>query len=360
MSLRPLNVRATAFNDLWEDMEYSPPKDALDGQNLQGFFSSGAYSLPEEQKEETVWSYQSEFCDTPIMEGKDTDSRLETVGLEERQLSDCLSDTVSFKKGASTATTASLSTAATHLVKRRPDKACHMTVEHSRSAESDLFLGLVFGDDFAVDLVADIIIKFLDKKEPISDEEWRQLSLVDRQALAYYLMPLYGRSPNCCLDTPRSLNSLIEFKFKAKRNEEKLNKVVKQVNCMLARTFADLNGLPCDENLALKMNEAYFDQQAEVFGQKVTYTQQSFSKLVACRKYRADFEAIMTCALVREFCDRRHAKVTQEVKRLRRKFLEGNYSAAQTELNKRSPWTLSDMVEGIHLCQSIIKKQLKY
>lgn len=143
--------------------------------------------------------------------------------------------------------------------------------------------------------------------------------------------------PNCCLDTPRSLNSLIEFKFKAKRNEEKLNKVVKQVNCMLARTFADLNGLPCDENLALKMNEAYFDQQAEVFGQKVTYTQQSFSKLVACRKYRADFEAIMTCALVREFCDRRHAKVTQEVKRLRRKFLEGNYSAAQTELNKRSP-----------------------
>lgn len=360
MSLRPLNVRTTAVIDLWEDMEYSPPKDALDGKNLQGFFSSGAYPLPEEQKVETDWSYQAEFGDTPTLEGKDTGGRLQTVELEERQVSDCLSDTASLKKGASTATTASLSTAASHLVKRRPDKACHMTAEHSRSAESDLFLGLVFGEDFAVDLVTDIIIKFLDKREAITEEEWKQLSPIDRKSLAHYLMPLFGRSPSCCLDTPRSLNSLIEIKFKAKRNEEKLNKVVKQVNCMLARIFADLNDLPIDETLAVRLNEAYFDRMPEVFGQNVTYTQKSFSRLMACQKYRADFDAIMTSSLVRDFCVRRHAKVTQEVKRLRRKFLEGNTTVAQTELNKRSPWILSDMVEGIHLCQSIIKRQLNY
>lgn len=321
-------------------------------------FVSGSYSLPEDQKVESA------------VHLSDSEESYVSPEYEPIPKAGCLpadGDSVcgSEKEGISTATTATPSTKGRSalLAKRSPAKALKLP-----TSEQAAFVELVFGPDLLADKAVALAIQILDRRGEVSEIEWNSLPDLERKALAAYVFPLCGVPLPASLDTPRSLNALLERKPVPKRNEEKLNKVAKLVNGHLASGFCRLNEL---EELGQTeqtqiLGEAYFgplpaDSRAvSVFDPKTTFSQKSFAVLAACPKYAADFQAVMLQSLVSEFESKRLNRVRREVKRLRKQLAEGELHHVQAEHNKRSPWTLDDILEGVQLCQSIIKKKYPF
>lgn len=380
MSVKLLFLGTATREDIWEDIEYSPPKDPMDISNFNDIFASGSYSLPEEQKVEKdshLVHQAKRFCmraETPA--GKPEPR----VGSEDLRNADLLSDSESLKNGAQTATTASpLSTYSTHgsslLRKRSPQKAEwvasqvsiteYLLPEPSReTGDKDLFVKVIIGADLANERVAKLAIRVLDQKSSISDEEWHLLSFEDRYILVSYLMPKYGLPvpKNLSLDSPRSLNELLTMKLKGRRNEEKLNRTVKHVNCLIAQSFSSLNQLEDlePEQLATILQQAYFGgsvgQETNIFAPVKVCSQKGFGKAVTNERYAEDFQAMLNNSYMEDFLISRKRKTLKEVKTLRRKLEEGKDIAIQ-EHNKRPHWMLTDIVEGAILCQNIIEKK---
>jgi hypothetical protein len=283
----------------------------------------------------------------------------------------------SLKTGAYTATTASPesthSTHSGHLSKRSPKKSDWMTLkvqesEDLQSNERDIgddknvFVNSIFGTDIANERITKLAFRLMDRAGPILDREWFMLSVMDRVTLATYLAQVYGlRSlTQSSFDSPAELNQLLSVKIKGRRNEEKLNKSVKRVNAMIARSFADLNGLGDldDETLSGVLQAAYFGEadESKVFGISTLFSQKSFGKAVENGRYAEDFEAVLKSSYIRELLRSRYQKVLKEVKSLRKSLQEGRDPALQTDHSKRSPWLLEDIFDGAKLCQNIIDR----
>ena len=202
----------------------------------------------------------------------------------------------------------------------------------------------------------------MDQVAPITNQEWDALSNLDRLTLGTYIAQVLGlsKASNMSLESPAELNQLLSVKIKGRRNEEKLNKTVKRVNAMIARSFADLNGLGDldDETLSGVLQAAYFgdSDEGKVFGINILFSQKSFGKAVENARYAEDFEAVLKSSYIGELLRSRYQKVLKEVKLLRKSLQEGRDPALQTDHSKRSPWLLEDIFDGAKLCQNIIDR----
>lgn len=385
MTHLPLKLRLSTgpeLNSPWEVADYSPPKDAIDLVNFNDFLASGSYSLPDLQILEVNPCLPSPPKNFFLLEGTPTakvkaQAAIETVEVDRFSVADSL------KTSAQTAnTTAPGSTygsdSSSNLRKRNSqaegidkwlnkqilnDEVYSGTIK-AKSKENNVFFNSVFGTDISTERIAKIAIRLIDHTSPILDQEWSLLTPLDRTTLAVYLAQVYGLKPQNPpdLNTPATLNQLLSFKLKGRRNEEKLNKTVKRVNNMIARSFADLNGLSdLDEfELAEILQAAYFGEasaEGNVFAPNAGFSQKSFGKTVETARYAEDFEAMLKSSYIAELLRSRHQKVLKEVKALRKNLQEGRDPQTQLEHNKRSPWLLEDIIDGAKLCQNIIDRK---
>ena len=380
MAKKALFLNTGDIEGFWEGVEYTPPKNAVDIGHFNDFLTAGSFSLPDYQilegeQEFNLSGSPKEFLfkeESPPASFKMNFSKHEPFEADRYSVADSL------KAGAYTATTASPesthSTHSGHLSKRSPKKSDWMTLKAQESKDlqsngGDLgntrneFVNTIFATDIANERIAKLALRLMDRAGPILDREWSLLSLMDRLTLATYLAQVY------CLrslmqsnfDSPAELNELLSVKIKGRRNEEKLNKSVKRVNAMIARSFADLNGLGDldDETLSGVLQEAYFGKidEGAVFGINTLYSQKSFGKAVENARYAEDFEAVLKSSYIEELLRSRYQKVLKEVRSQRKSLQEGRDPALQTDHSKRSPWLLEDIIDGAKLCQNIIDRQ---
>ena len=381
MAKKPLFLNTNTIESFWEEIEYTPPKHAVDIGNFNDFLTAGSYSLPDLQipggeRELNLSTSPQEF----FLEEEGPPLPVKMNFFKQAPMDPERFSTVdSLKAGAHTATTASpestRSTRSGNLSKRSPKKTDWIKLQVSvneelledsvnKGSEKDFFVNSIFGADMANERIAKLAIRLIERAAPIVDREWLLLSKIDRIILARYLAQVYGLKPQSPpdLDTPATLNQLLSFKLKGRRNEEKLNKTVKRVNSKIARSFADLNGLvDLDEfELAEILQAAYFgagSADGNVFAPNSGFSQKSFGKSVETARYAEDFEAVLKTSYIAELLRSRHLKVLKEVKALRKSLQEGRDPQIQLEHTKRSPWLLEDIIDGAKLCQNIIDRK---
>lgn len=380
MAKKALFLNTGDIEGFWEGVEYTPPKNAVDIGNFNDFLTAGSFSLPdfkilEGEREFNLSGSPKEFLfkeETPPAPVKMSFAKQEPIEADRFSVADSL------KAGAYTATTASpestYSTRSGHLSKRSPKKSDWMTlkVQENEDLQSNtvdmgndknVFVNTIFGTDIANERITKLALRLIDQAGPIRDHEWFMLSVLDRIILTTYLAQMYSLSllTQSNFDSPAELNQLLSVKLKGRRNEEKLNKTVKRVNAMIARSFADLNGLDDvdDETLSGVLQAAYFGEidESKVFGINTVFSQKSFGKAVENARYAEDFKAVLKSSYIGELLRSRHQKVLKEVKSLRKSLQDGRDPALQLDHSKRSPWLLEDIIDGAKLCQNIIDRR---
>lgn len=378
MAKKLLFLKTAPVEHLWEEIEYTPPKHAVDIGNFNEFFASGSYSLPESQPNDSFRESISGGSPKEFLFASEGEPLpLDKLNFSKHDLheADQISLAGSFKRGAHTVTTASpestSSVKAGNLSKRSPKKSDWITLQipksetlakksRETSSEKDVFVNSLFGVDFSNERILVLYFRVIDKAEPIQYQEWLMLTEQDRLILYTYLAQAFGqklaKKPD--LETPTPVNDLLSIKPKEKRNEEKLNKTVKKVNSIIGRTFAELNGIdPTSETLPKVLQSAYFgdfSQDTEVFGHNTRFSQKTFGEAVKNARYTEDFEAVLKKSYISEMIKSRKHKVLKEIKGLRKLLQEGRDPMSQVENNKHTPWLLEDIVDGVKLCQNII------
>lgn len=378
MSKKTLFLSTNAIENLWEEIQYTPPKDSVDIGNFNDFFASGSYSLPDIQslegdKGSCLRSSPEEFYLKD--EGNNESIKLNFTKHEKMDI-DRLSIADSSKTGTHTITTASPeSTHSTrskiNLGKRSPKKADWITLQinHANnifpentnlSNEKAFMVHTLFGTEMANERVTRLALRIIDHKGPITEAEWSILTPQDHDILSKYLFQLFSSRPEQdpnCLDI---INKLLDIKLKYRRNEEKLNKTVKRVHAMMGRSFVDINQLEgiSEAELAETLQAAYFGDESDesVFALNTVFSQKSWGKAVENSRYADDFEAVLKMSYIAELLENRYQKLLKQIKYLRKASQDGRDLTCQPEHNKRSPWIIEDIVDGARLCQNIIDK----
>jgi hypothetical protein len=379
MNLKAFCLKTTEFDNFFEEIEYTPPKHVFDNGSFNNSFSTGTLGLPDTQiidrfRELNPAGSPKDFGlqeEGPPIEIKMNFMKHEPVD------ADRLSVAESFKHGAQTVTTATPESTASircgeGLNKRSPKKTDWITLKipkdeeliqenEEKGSEKEFFVNTMFGNDIAYERITKLALRIIDRVSPVLDQEWLLLSSIDRQTLATYLAQVFGQKLQTVpdLETPAFVNDLMALKLIRRRNEERLNKTVKQVNSLIAESFANINKFSDDRDkeLVSALQTAYFGDsyQGDVFASGTVFSQKNFGELVKFSRYAEDFEAVLNKSYVGEVIRSRKQKVLKEIKAFRKLLQEGQDPIAQIDhKNKRSPWLLEDIVEGAKLCQNII------
>lgn len=389
MLLESVFVGNQAINGLFEGIQYSPPKDAMDSTTFTNYFVGGSFALPERQQSMELEREPTQVQGTLIDELSNSGHQYESETTSDPNDAEKYSVAGSLNTCAPT-DTRSTSPKSTYTMKdsvkrgfRTEKKHSLMTVElsnddglrnrahsqYSQRDEKEVFLNSLLCTEISNQRVTKMALKMIDRLGFITEEEWQEMTTVDQVVLKSYVENIYGfnLTPNDSQELLVQLNNIIAVEPKGKRNEEKLKKTVKKVNSMITKAFVNINNLHhFDENqLSEILYSAYFghlqkteDSLINIFANSLAFSQKAFSKIVENQRYAEDFETILKSSYVPDFIKGRQDKVLKSISLIRRK-IEFNTEADSGSLNdliKRTPWQLSEIVDGAKLCQSIIEK----
>ena len=363
-----------------EGIEYSPPKDAVDSAMFNEYFNGGSYPLTGKATGEAQEDTQ---C---IVDAEVTD-RAEVASISDSQESEKKSDSGSLLTCAQTASSSNKSLnidiQKRQLSKRAPEmsETCSwnklqlsgsMTPSDKGSShcqEKDMLLASLDISEASNQKLVWLAIRIIDRSSPILSEEWNNLSAQDQSVLLSYMENIYGihLTSKKGISALEMLNALMESPAKAKRNEEKLKKTVKKINSMMTTTFVVINNLHhlTEEELEEIVFGAYFGQMAmegsttNIFSSNHAFSQRAFSKILGNHRYAEDFETILNSSYIPEFVKSRQEKIHKSINFIRKKLYasqEQAEHAISTDLIKRAPWSLSEVLEGVNLCQSLINR----
>lgn len=259
--------------------------------------------------------------------------------------------------------------------------ASNYSLPIEKTTKSDLSSCLQYdstSEDTRIGYIARLAIKVLDHESPIFKHEWDELCPTERIILRVYLEGIYNVNFQFSGDDALlcQINDSGIHLTKAKRNEEKLKKIMKKVNRMMVTTFVSINNLEKmgADQLTDIIFGAYFGNQnlnkiedqdiPNIFDQHQAFTQKAFKLIASNRRYTEDFETIMRSTYIPEFIRSRHIKVCKNIAVIKRKVKtalkldsgkkQDSFSISTPDIVKRAPWTLSDVISGMCLCQSII------
>ena len=388
MLLESVFVGHQVLNGLFEGIQYSPPKDAMDSSTFTTYFAGGSFPLPEQQRMEM------EMEPTQVL-GSLNDELSSSCHQHESEATADLNDAEKYSVAGSLNSSAptdtcSTSPKSTYTMRgsgkrgfRTDKKHSLMTVElsngdgprsrthsqHFKCDEKEVFLNSLLCTEISNKRVTKMVLKMIDRLGFISEEEWEEMTTVDQLVFKSYVENIYGLNltPNDSQDLLIQLNNIIALEPKGKRNEERLKKTVKKVNSMITKAFVNINNLHhFDENqLSNVLFSAYFghlqkteDSLINIFANSLAFSQKAFSKIVENQRYAEDFETILRTSYVSDFVKGRQDKVLKSISLIRRKieFNSDAESGSLIDLIKRAPWQLSEIIDGAKLCQSIIEK----
>lgn len=359
-----------------DDLDYySPPKDALDQEAFDAFFNGGSYPLADDGLKERCESlsinHESIFED-------EADIAFSLAGSHEYETK---SDAGSFNTCANTINSSKCpreNIEQSQLTKRPPQTT------HDRNWTQSLFSGdvspsnrgmpssqleilpRVRNSELSVSKLASLAIRLIDRSSPILPEEWKELDQLEKDTMVSYMENIYclNLTSKIGVGILDQLNEILIQPPPAKRNEEKLKKTVKKVNSLMTKTFINLNDLLhlSEEEREAAISAAYFGNEMQdskirgVFSDNHAFTQKAFSKIVANKRYAEDFEAVMNTYYIPDFIKSRQTLVFKSIAIIRRKLEAKNQKTdtSTSELIKRAPWSLSEILEGVKLCQKII------
>lgn len=375
MSKHHLFLNTNSDYGMWDNIEYTPPKDSVSFKNFDELFKSEILSDTDYQED-----ISSQLSSNVEKESSVSSKDKLIFKKKTSSVKDSFSEKGSLNKGANTMTTKSNeSTYGTSggksLSKRSPTRSDWITLQIKSqgvlppkkavaSMDSELFERMVFGDSIKDRTVAQLAIRLLDRTGLILDDEWKALDSVDKQVLLTYLGNIYGI--NVALikehESPNYVNKLLKIKLNVKRNEEKLNKIIKKVNSTLAKSFLKLNNIEylTDYKLAEVLQDAYFGPMSDfgdMYFTKNIYNQRNFAVAACSHRYVSDFEVILKTTAITNILKNRFSAILADIKRTRKFILEvGDHNVVSTTKDKRPPWALSDIIEGVELCQNIIDR----
>ena len=361
----------------WEEIIYTPPKSSIDHFNFESFISSGAFSLQDSEKNVEDIS----FCNSPNITVSNQDhffkSKYENVQIENSTEVDNLSVASSHKTCGQTSTTADsysnkTSKIISNLNKRKPDAnklpnwITSQIHDHelngfedlSLTQENKVFFDSCFKYDLKNETIAKIALYYFDNATSNFETNWLLLSFEDQQLLTTYLSQFSDIKVSSYQTNTFGNPELVTIiKYNSPRNEEKLNRTVKKVHSLIAKSFSRLNQLSdtsVDEMDSI-LQQAYFESGIEkVFGQKGVFSQKKWGQVLNNTKYAQDFEDVLKTTFIEVMLARRLTKTTKEIKKLRKSMLQCSDLEEHSLCLKRSPWLLEDLIDGARLCQSII------
>lgn len=380
MRLENLVLREQTAQGYSEGIEYSPPKDIVDSEMFRTFFANGSYPLARNDLEKVSLTFPS------IVDGSDVES-CEVASIADSVETGKKSDYGSLKTCAHTLASTSKSPAqgdnVSQLAKRTPNLSkagdfsqYQLTSQISPSnkanteviSENEIFLRCFIDREISNKNLTKLAIRLVDRSQPMSCEEWKSLSQQEKATLLSYMEKIYDVDisgvQNPC--TRELLDYILSKPLKAKRNDEKLKKTVKKVNSMITKAFIGINNLQHlpEKELEEAVYSAYFGNKTKggntinIFSSRQAFSQKVFGKVVSNQRYAEDFETIINTLYIPDFLKSRQKQVYKSIAFIRRK-LDGHHENIDTVLNeaiKRAPWTLSDIVEGVELCQTLISK----
>ena len=377
MLLETLFLRDPYAQTYSESIEYSPPKDAIDSAMFNTYFNDGSYPLAgqiaEEQRE-----------DTQIMMDIEAAEKAELASTSDSQEMDKKSDAGSQRTCAGTATSRSNMSPKVNIQKRQLSKrgpemsetnssikfhlSGSISPSHERTAhfqEKDILIN----SEISNQKMAWLSIRVIDRTSSILEEEWESLSYQDQSVLVSYMENIYGvhLKSKQGITALEKINNLVDSPPKAKRNEEKLKKTAKKINSMIANTFVAINNLHhfTEEELEEIIFSAYFGQMAyesnaiNIFSSKLAFSQKAFARILENHRYAEDFETVLNTSYIPEFIKCRQEKVLRSICFLKKKMFTNQdqiENAISNDLIRRAPWSLSEILEGVNLCQSLINR----
>ena len=391
MLLESLAIHSQTLLSL-DTIQYSPPKDAMDISIFNSYFKTGSYSLPESNN-----SHLHEHEESTQVQDQMIDELPSTFNLS---YSDPIQDSINFDKlsvADSNNTCAQTNNSSSNLSTNSNYEYSPLKSRNHRSGKKSERKSLDLGEENEVlrdtvisvfnqrdipinsflmtDLsnkrIAKIAIQIIDRQELICEQEWSELMDIDHKTLVAYIENIYGIHLTYSNSTTllNTLNSMMQVKSKGKRNEEKLKKTVKKVNNMITGAFVKINNIHYleDDQLADILFSAYFqigvttekciDSVDNIFLHSLAFSQKAFCKIVKNTRYADDFEAILRTTYVSEFIKGRHDKVQKSIAFLRKKIecSDETSSKLQTDIIKRTPWQISEIIDGVSLCLKIIE-----
>ena len=387
MLLESVYVCNQTANGFCDGIAYSPPKDALDSTTFNSYFIDGSFPLPEQKKMEVELepqlhhgSLENELTVRHTLTESEVfadlnDSEKHSVA---GSLNTCAPTETSSRSPKSNQCESPLSSKRPRIQKRmnlmdsdlsnsNDSVSMASSVDNQKEARLNSLINL----EMANHRVTQLAIKIIDKKGPIIEEEWSQLSSLDQLILKIYVENIYGLhlTPKTSQELIVQLNKLIATEIKGKRNEEKLKKTVKKVNSMITHAFVNLNNLGHleEQQLSSILFSAYFghinNQNSEeailnIFESNLAFSQKSFSKIVENQRYAEDFDTILKTTYVPSFVEDRQQKVLDSIYLIRQKIdgIADDRSLYLADIIKRSPWQLSEIIDGAKLCHSIIER----
>lgn len=380
MLLETLFLAEQSTQTYSEDIEYSPPKDAVDSVMFIEFFADGSYPLSGKMAEDQSNNTHLKLTD-------ETEDKGETSSASDSQDTEKDSEYGSLNTCDQTASSSTKSpNMGTHkwnLCKRKPELSETSSLSKlqlsgstspsgsgiSHDQEKDMFLMSLATTENANKKLTGLVIRIIDRTSPILREEWDCLSQQDQSVLFTYLENIYGShlTSKKGIDSLDTINGLLTKRSKVKRNEEKLKKTVKKINSMMMKTFYFINNLHhlSDEELEAIIFGAYFGQKAtegtitNIFKSSQGFSQSTFIKILCNERYTEDFEAILNTSYIPEFIRLRHEKINRNLGYIRRRLLndfDKTQPKAASKSIKRVPWPLTEILEGVNLCQKLIEK----
>lgn len=352
---------------------YSPPKDSLDCETFESCFFQGSYPLAEDCLKERCEALSMIFDGTFADEAEvaSTAGSLEIEGKSDVGSFNTCALTINSSKGHK------VEFENTQLAKRPPDSAGGrkwtqglFSGESTPSTKDLPIKGEVFSkvtsSEFSVSKLTALAIRLIDRSAPILVEEWEEMGQLEKDTFVSYMENIYSLNLTSkqgvgILD---QLNQLVNKPPAAKRNEEKLKKTVKRVNHLMTNAFLSLNDLDHlpEEERVQAICSAYFGSEGDsaskcsIFSDNHAFTQKAFSKIVTNKRYAEDFEAILNSFYIPDFVKSREELVFKSIvnimKRLENK--QAKPDIKTSELIKRAPWSLTEIVEGVKLCQKFI------
>lgn len=367
-----------------EGIEYSPPKDAVDGAMFTLYFKDGSYPLSGKMAEE-------KGRDTHMILDRDEGQKAEVASdadsLDAEKHSDNGSLNTCDQTNSTSARSMNVDIKKGQLTKRMPhssessswnnyqlsgSESSSVKASHPISVK-DIFLHSLISSELSNQKLAWLAIRIIDKSSPILAEEWDIFSQEDQSVLISYMENIYGTrlTSKHNKDALDQLNGIMVKSPKNKRNEEKLKKIAKKVNSMMTQTFVSLNNLhhQTGDELEEIVFGAYFGQVAmegsttNIFSSNHAFSQKAFSKIVSKQRYAEDFETVLNTSYIPEFIKIRQEKVLKSIAYIRKRLFadqEQQESTITNDLIKRAPWALSEVLEGVKLCQSLINRSKLY
>ena len=385
MLLESVSVGDQVFCCLGEGIQYSPPKDPIDSISFNSYFVSGSYPIPEKahmQVEIDGTFTEENFCGDQHSEFSQTETDCTGPG----NMVDAEKYSVTGSLNTCAHTEASLYSPQP-TPKRSPQTAqpkksdinsewmklelstCSSSRGRagSQGGETEIFLNSLNSSELAIERLASLALKIVDRKGFILENEWNCLSQFDQTVLKVYIENVYGLQfqSTDSLSLLSQLNNLISFVPKGKRNEERLKKTVKKVNSMITKSFAKINNLNNvgEEQLSDILFSAYFGEDASqafvnVFADSSSLSQKTFSKIVENKRYADDFMTLLRTSYLQEVIKQRQDKVIKILTQIKKKVLlnEDLGGVSLTDIFKQPPWPMSDILDGAKLCYSIIER----